>query len=73
MLAVFGEEDPFVPPEQVRALEGALAEAGVRAAVRVQPGAGHAFMNDTRPDCHDPVAARAGWDAALAFLRAELL
>jgi hypothetical protein len=29
-------------------------------------------MNDSRPDVHDAVAAAAGWDAMLAFLRMEL-
>ena len=47
-------------------------QAGKRAVFRVEAGVRHAFMNDTRPDVYDAVAAAAGWDAMLAFLRAEL-
>ena len=72
VLGIFGQRDEYVPAEAVRRFEDELREAGVRATIRVQPGAGHAFMNETRADCHDPVAAARSWDALLAFLGAEL-
>jgi carboxymethylenebutenolidase len=40
--------------------------------VRSVPGVQHAFMNDSRPDVYDAAAAAEGWDAMLAFFRAEL-
>ena len=58
------------------AAEGAGREAvsaGMRRVhVRVQPGVGHGFMNEERADRFDAAAAAQGWDAALAYLRAEL-
>jgi carboxymethylenebutenolidase len=72
VLAVFGETDEFIPPEFVEALDGELERIGGRATVRVEPGVGHAFMDDTRPDRYDAVAAAESWDRMLAFLRAEL-
>jgi carboxymethylenebutenolidase len=40
--------------------------------VVVYPGAGHAFMNDTRPAAYRPELARRAWARMLAFLRREL-
>ncbi len=72
VLAIFAERDPYIPLAQVDALRIDLRRAGLRASVRVEPGVGHAFMNESRPDAHDAAAAAAGWSALLAFLRAEL-
>ncbi len=71
-LAFFGEEDEFVPMDEVRALETALGRAPAAAEVKVYPGAGHAFMNDTRPDAFRPEIAKDAWGRMLAFLRREL-
>ena len=49
LLAIFGDRDEFVPLPDVRALEAELARAPQRSEVRVYPGCGHAFLNDTRP------------------------
>ena len=72
VLGIFAELDEFVPAEAVAELRRALEAAGVRASFTVQPGAGHAFMNETRPERFDARAAAEGWDRLLAFLRAEL-
>jgi carboxymethylenebutenolidase len=72
VLAVFAENDEFVPSEAVEALRAGLAAAGRQATILVQPGVRHAFMNDSRPDCHDAAAAAEGWDRMLALLRAKL-
>jgi carboxymethylenebutenolidase len=72
VLAVFGDRDEFVPAAAVEALRADLSAAGTRASVVVEPGVGHAFMDETRPDRHDAAAAARGWDRMLAFLRAEL-
>jgi carboxymethylenebutenolidase len=73
VLAVFAENDEFVSSEAVEALRTGLAAAEKQATILIQPGVGHAFMNDSRPDCHDAAAAAEGWDRMLAFLRAKLL
>jgi carboxymethylenebutenolidase len=72
VLAVFGENDDFIPREAVNGLAADLEAAGVPASVRSIPAVGHAFMNDSRPDAYRAAAAAEGWDALLAFFRAEL-
>jgi carboxymethylenebutenolidase len=72
VLAIFAENDAFIPAEVVQGLAADLKAAGVRASVRTIEGAQHAFMNDTRPDVYDAAAAAAGWAALLGLFRAEL-
>ncbi len=72
VLAIFAENDEQIGAEAVEDLRRALRTAGKRASFQLQPGVGHAFMNDARPDCHDAAAAAEGWDRMLAYLRAEL-
>ena len=72
LLAFFGEEDEFIPLEDVDALERALAGASAPAQVVRVPGAGHAFMNDTRPEAYRPEAAAEAWGRMVTFLRAQL-
>ncbi len=72
LLAFFGDADEFVPMDDVRALERAFAAAPAPAEVVVVAGAGHAFMNDTRPDAYRPAAAAEAWKRTVAFLREEL-
>jgi carboxymethylenebutenolidase len=72
VLGIFAENDEFVSNEAVETLRASLAAAGRQATILVQPGVGHAFMNDARPDCHDATAAAEGWDRMLALLRAKL-
>jgi carboxymethylenebutenolidase len=72
LLAFFGEDDAFIPQDDVRALERALAGAAAESEIIVVPGAGHAFMNDTRPDAYRPEAAATAWRRSVTFLRARL-
>jgi carboxymethylenebutenolidase len=72
VLVVFAEDDEFVSSEAVKALRAGFDAAGKQATILVQPGVGHAFMNDSRPDRHDAAAAAEGWDRMLALLRAKL-
>jgi carboxymethylenebutenolidase len=71
-LGLYGAEDAIIPVEDVRALEDRLGASGRPFAVHVYPGAGHAFMNDTRPEMYRPEAARDAWGKLVAFLRREL-
>jgi carboxymethylenebutenolidase len=71
-LVIHAENDEFIPVEVVKRLEQKLEPLGSRATLIIQPGVGHAFMNDARPDRYDAVAAVEGWERMLAFLRAEL-
>jgi carboxymethylenebutenolidase len=72
LLAFFGEDDEFIPLSDVRALEQGLAASDQPAEVIVFPGAGHAFMNDTRPEAFRPEVAALAWRRTLAFLDEKL-
>jgi carboxymethylenebutenolidase len=69
LLAFFGDEDSFIPMDDVRLLEERMAGAPHFARVVVFPGAGHAFANDTRPDAYRPEAAREAWARMVVFFQ----
>jgi carboxymethylenebutenolidase len=67
LLAFFGADDEFIPVDDVRELERGLARSRSPHEVVVYPGAGHAFMNDTRPAAFRPAVAADAWGRLLAF------
>ena len=71
LLAHFGATDRGIPPSRADDLRKGLKEAGKVGEVYVYPGAGHAFMNDTKPSYHAD-AARQAWARTLAFLQRHL-
>ncbi len=72
LLAFFGADDAYIPMDDVELLKRRVAADRLPAEVVVYPGAGHAFMNDTRPDAFRPVAARDAWSRTVGFLRHHL-
>lgn len=72
VLALFGADDAFIPVEDVRAFAAELAKAGPEHVVSLYAGAGHAFLNDTRPDLYRPAIAREAWSRLLHWLRTHL-
>lgn len=72
LLGFFGEDDEFVPVEDVRELERRLQATGQEVEVVLYPGAGHAFMNDTRPGAYRPETAADAWRRMVAFLHRQL-
>lgn len=72
LLAFFGAEDEFISVEEVRELERALARSGQPFEVVLYPGAGHAFMNDTRPAAFRPQIAQDAWGRLLRFFGQHL-
>lgn len=68
----YGAEDTIVPVADVEALRRGIAAAGQPGDVILYPGAGHAFMNDTRPAMYREDAARDAWPRLVAFLRTRL-
>lgn len=66
LLGFFGAEDPYVPLADIRELEARLARPAQE--IRVYEHAGHAFMNDTRPEMYRPEAATDAWARLMAFL-----
>lgn len=71
-LGLFGAEDALIPRADVKALETALKKTGKPFRIKVYPGAGHAFFNDTRPDAYRPAAAKDAWQRAVEFFRTHL-
>lgn len=72
LLAFFGADDAFIPMADVEELERRLAGASAPHELVVVPGAGHAFMNDTRPEAYREEAARDAWRRMVSFLREHL-
>jgi carboxymethylenebutenolidase len=72
LLACFGAEDAYIPAADVAELEKRLEAAGPASEVVVYPDAGHAFLNDTRPDAYRPEVASDAWARMLAFFRSHL-
>jgi carboxymethylenebutenolidase len=71
-LGLFGETDGLIPRADIKELESTLRKAGKTFQTRVYAGAGHAFMNDTRPDAYHPESAKDAWSRAVAFFRTHL-
>lgn len=72
VLALFGEQDNFIPLETIESLVTAVQDRGGAIATQVYPNAGHAFFNDTRPDAYNWEAAIAAWDRTLKFFQQHL-
>jgi len=72
MLAFFGAEDDFIPQGDVEALRQAIRASGQDAELVVYPDAGHAFMNETRPDAYREGAALDAWERMVEFLEERL-
>ncbi|RIK97318.1 MAG: hypothetical protein DCC71_21810 [Proteobacteria bacterium] len=68
-LAFFGEDDPFIAVDDVHRFESKLAEEH---RVVVYPGAGHAFMNDGRPEMYRPAVAADAWARMTAWFHRHL-
>lgn len=71
LMAHFGAEDEGITAERVQEFRNALGKAGKKAEIFTYAGAGHAFMNDTRPS-YSPDAAKLAWARTLAFLQKHL-
>jgi carboxymethylenebutenolidase len=71
VLAFFGDEDPFIPLDQVRALEAEAKRLGKQVTVRVYPKAPHGFFCDER-DSYRPDAATDAWTRMTGFLAEHL-
>lgn len=72
LLGFFGAEDAMVPLADVRQLAQAFAASRSSSEIVVVPGAGHAFMNDTRPEAYREQAAHEAWAKMVEFLRRTL-
>lgn len=71
VLAVYAENDTRVNDTRPAAAD-ALEAAGLTHEVVVEPGAGHAFFNDTRPDRYHAAAAADAYDRLLRWFGMHL-
>ncbi len=70
LLGLYGEDDHLIPVSDVRELERGVAKRAGE--VRLYPGSGHAFMNETRPEMYRADAARDAWPRMVEFFRRHL-
>ncbi len=68
--ASYGADDRFFA-NQGRTLEQALEQYHIPHDVKIYPGAGHSFFNDTRPS-YRPEAAADAWERTLSFFATHL-
>ena len=71
VLALFGEDDPYIPLTQVAHLRAEASRLGKRVDVVVYPKAPHGFFCDER-DSYRPEAAADAWKRARAFFAQHL-
>jgi carboxymethylenebutenolidase len=71
-LGLYGREDAIIPEADVDELERRLAQQCQPFEIVRYAGAGHAFLNDTRPALYRPAAAADAWRRLLTFLRTWL-
>src|SRR4030095_5840015 len=71
-LGLYGREDAIIPKADVDELEARLARQRQPWEIVRYAGAGHAFLNDTRPAMYRPEAAADAWRRLLVFLRTRL-
>lgn len=71
ILCLFGENDEYIPLEEVEAIRSALEKAEIRHEVEVYPGVGHGFFCDQR-DSYDEKSAADAWAKTRALFAEEL-
>lgn len=71
VLAFFGDQDPFIPLDQVELLKSEAKRLGKRVEVVVYPGAPHGFFCNER-DSYRPEAAADAWERLKKFFAQHL-
>lgn len=71
MLLFFGEQDPFIPNEEVEKIKATLARLNKPAEVVVYPGAPHGFFCNER-DSYRQEAAQNAWQRLKTFFATHL-
>ncbi len=72
ILAIYGESDHMIPPEEVGRVRHALEAGDVQHEVKVYEAAGHGFFCDARPKSYNATAAADAWELTLTFLAAAM-
>jgi carboxymethylenebutenolidase len=71
LLLMYGRKDPFIMPG-VPALLDAIQRANLTYEVHIYEEAGHAFLNDTRPEMYHAPSAHDAWNQTRRFFARHL-
>ena len=71
ILCLFGEQDGYIPSDQVDAIQAALNDAGTDHEVVVYPGADHGFFCDQRVS-YQKEAATDAWERVKSLFADKL-
>jgi carboxymethylenebutenolidase len=71
VLAHFASRDQWATADGARVIQEQLKESGRSMELHVYE-ADHAFMNEQRPEVHDPEASKAAWGRTVEFLHRHL-
>jgi len=71
LLLFFGDQDPFIPNDEVAKIKSTLEQLKKNAEVVVYPGAPHGFFCNER-DSYRPDAAADSWERTKAFFKKHL-
>jgi len=71
ILCLFGENDAYIPADDVAAVRDALEKNDIRHEVVVYPGVGHGFFCDARAD-YDAECAGDAWNKVKALFKESL-
>ena len=71
LLLFFGDQDPFIPNEEVEKIKSRLTALKKEAEVKVYPGAPHGFFCNER-DSYRAEAAKDAWQRLLKFFEKHL-
>ncbi len=72
VLGIFGEDDVNPSPADRVIIEQRLQSAGVEFRLDSYQGAGHAFLNFTRPEVYREKQAELAWDSCVTWLQSEM-
>ncbi|MPZ15609.1 MAG: dienelactone hydrolase family protein [Chloroflexi bacterium] len=72
VLLIAGDKDPMAGPGPLGQVLDAIKAVGQQAELIVYPGAGHAFMNEQRPDAYHEQHAGDAWSKMVNHLKANL-
>lgn len=71
ILAHFGKNDGSIPVAKAEAVKAQLDALGKSMQLEIYD-AGHAFVNDTRPEAYDEKSAKLAWQRSVDFLNKHL-
>jgi carboxymethylenebutenolidase len=71
ILAHFAKNDPWATVEKGEAIKKQIDAQGKSMTLEIYD-AGHAFVNDTRPEAYDEKSAKLAWQRSVAFLKKNL-